>query len=145
MAAAVEYAHSHGVIVIAAAGNEGNKARFYPASYAGVVSVAATTSSDTLYSWSTRGAWVRLAAPGCSWTTKRGGGWGSFCGTSASAPAVAGVAGLARALKPDATQADVENALIDTAVFFSSAIGGGRVDAYSAVRRFAPKPGGGHH
>jgi thermitase len=145
LAAGVAYAHSHGVVVVAAAGNEGNKARFYPASYPGVLSVAATNSSDHLYSWSTRGSWVRLAAPGCTWTTKRGGGWGSFCGTSASAPIVAGIAGLALALKPDATQSDLEQTIIDTAVFVTSAIGGGRVDAYAVLHKLSPKPGGGNH
>lgn len=136
LAAAVQYAQNHGVILVASAGNTGNKVRFYPASYPGVLSVAATRSSDHLYSWSTRGSWVRLAAPGCTWTTKRGGGWGSFCGTSASAPIVAGIAGLALSLQPGATRAKVIQALKETAVQFSSAIGGGRVDAYAVVRRF---------
>jgi thermitase len=145
VAAAVKYAHDHGVVVVAAAGNEGNKARFYPASYPGVLSVAATNSNDNLYSWSTRGSWVRLAAPGCTWTTKRGGGWGSFCGTSASAPIVAGIAGLEIALKPDLSQSELEQTIIDTAVFVTSAIGGGRVDAYAALRKLSPKPGGGNH
>jgi hypothetical protein len=144
MAAAVDYAHSHGVVVIAAAGNEGNTAKFYPAAYAGVLSVAATTSTDSLYSWSTRGTWVKLSAPGCSWTTFRNGTYGSFCGTSASAPLVAGIAGLVLAYKPDATQTQVEDALRTTAVNINVNVGGGRVDAYAAVHLFEPKKGGGH-
>jgi len=143
MASAVDYAHSYGVVVVAAAGNQGNTAKFYPASYSGVLSVAATDQNDHLYSWSTRGSWVKLAAPGCAWTTKRGTGYGSFCGTSASAPIVAGIAGLILAYKPDATQAQVEDAIRSTAVSISVNIGGGRVDTYNAVHKFEPKPG--HH
>ena len=138
--AAVDYAHSHGVVLIAAAGNEGNQAKFYPAAYSGVISVAATTQTDTLYSWSTRGSWVKLAAPGCTYTTFKKATWGSFCGTSASAPIVAGIAGLILAYKPDATQAQIEDAILSTTVAISVNIGGGRVDAYNAVHKFEPKP-----
>jgi subtilase family protein len=141
--AAVDYAHSHGVVLIAAAGNEGNQAKFYPAAYAGVISVAATTETDTLYSWSTRGSWVRLAAPGCTYTTFKNATWGSFCGTSAAAPVVAGIAGLILAYKPDVTQGQIEDAILTTTVSISVNIGGGRVDAYNAVHRFEPKPGKG--
>jgi thermitase len=141
--AAVDYAHSHGVVLIASAGNEGNTAKFYPAAYAGVISVAATTQTDTLYSWSTRGSWVKLAAPGCTYTSFKNTTWGSFCGTSASAPIVAGIAGLILAYKPDATQAQIEDAILSTTVSLSVNIGGGRVDAYNAVHLFVPKPGKG--
>jgi len=137
---AVQYARNHGVVVIASAGNNGNTTRFYPAAYSGVISVAATDKRDRLYDWSTRGAWVRLAAPGCVWTTTRSGGWGSFCGTSASAPLVAGIAGLALAAKPGATRDQVERAILTTAVHFTSKIGGGRVNALGVVSALAPPP-----
>jgi len=137
---AVQYARSHGVIVIASAGNNGNTTRMYPAAYSGVISVAATDKQDKLYYWSTRGSWVRLAAPGCVWTTKRSGGWGSFCGTSASAPLVAGIAGLALAAKPGATRDQIERAILSTAVHFTARIGGGRIDALRVVSALAPPP-----
>jgi subtilisin family serine protease len=136
--AAVDYAHSHGVVLIAAAGNEGNQAKFYPAAYAGVLSVAAVNQNDVLYSWSTRGLWVKLSAPGCTYTTFKGSNWGSFCGTSASAPIVSGIAGLILAYKPDATQAQIEDAIVSTAVVINVNVGGGRVDAYAAVHKFEP-------
>jgi subtilisin family serine protease len=133
MASAVAYANNHGVVVVAAAGNKGTRAKFYPAAYPGVLSVAATTSYDNLFSWSTRGDWVRVAAPGCAVTTKKSGGWGSFCGTSAAAPIVAGIAGLGLTLKPGASRSQVINAITQSAAFVTSAIGGGRVDAYSTL------------
>jgi len=141
--AAVDYAHSHGVVLIAAAGNEGNQAKFYPAAYAGVISVAAVDQNDVLYSWSTRGSWVKLAAPGCTYTSFKNATWGSFCGTSAAAPIVSGIAGLILAYKPDATQAQVEDAILSTTVAISVNVGGGRVDAYNAVHKFEPKLGKG--
>jgi hypothetical protein len=136
--AAVNYAHSHGVVLVAAAGNEGNKAKFYPAAYPGVLSVAAVDQNDALYSWSTRGLWVRLAAPGCTYTTFKGTNWGSFCGTSAAAPIVSGIAGLILAYKRDATQAQIEDAILSTTVAINVSVGGGRVDAYAAVHKFEP-------
>lgn len=49
LSAAVQYARGVGAVVVAAAGNNGSTTRLYPAAYSGVVSVAATTSSDTRY------------------------------------------------------------------------------------------------
>jgi subtilisin family serine protease len=137
VANAVAYARNQGVVVVAAAGNEGNTQRFYPAAYPGVLSVAATNSNDNLYSWSTRGWWVKLAAPGCTWTSQRGSKWGSFCGTSAAAPVVAGTAGLVLAAT-GASRSTVEKRILNTAVRVTSAIGGGRVDAAAAVGWTAP-------
>ena len=133
LAAAVAYAVNRGVVVVAAAGNDGRTARFYPASYPGVLGVAATNSSDSLYSWSNRGSWVKLAAPGCTWTTSRGGGYTSFCGTSAAAPIVAGIAGLMLSVAPGASATQVRSALRSSAVHVTSKIGGGRVDALAAI------------
>ena len=53
-----------GVLSIAAAGNSGNTAYSYPASYDAVVSVAAIDSSKNLASFSQRNDQVELAAPG---------------------------------------------------------------------------------
>ena len=133
LADAVSYAESHGVVVVAAAGNEGNTAKFYPAAYPGILSVAATTSNDSLYSFSTRGSWVRLAAPGCTWTSQRDSTWGSFCGTSAAAPVVAGIAGLYIAAHPGAMRSEVQYAITSTAAPIAVNIGGGRVDAAATL------------
>ena len=108
---AVAYASSRGVILVAAAGNEGTSDPIYPAADAGVVSVAATMPDDALYEWSNRGAWVRLAAPGCNVAPGLGSEFVSFCGTSSAAPIVAGLAGMAIAQEPGAGQARIEAAL----------------------------------
>jgi serine protease len=58
--------YSAGVLSIAAAGNDGNTAMSYPASYDSVVSVAAVDSNKVLASFSQRNTQVELAAPGVS-------------------------------------------------------------------------------
>ena len=113
---AIAYAISKGVVVVAAAGNSSSTSKFYPAAYPGVISVAGTTSADKIYSFSNRGSWVRLAAPGCTHTSSIGSTWRSFCGTSAATPVVAGAAGLVLSRVPTATRKQVTNALLNTAV-----------------------------
>ena len=61
---AVADARDAGVIVIAAAGNSGSNRLEYPASYEGVVSVAATNQTNTLTGYSNFGSMVDVAAPG---------------------------------------------------------------------------------
>jgi subtilisin family serine protease len=115
MADGIKYARAKGAVVVASAGNEGNTAIFYPAAYPGVISVAAYDANDAPYSWSTRGSWVDLAAPGCLWTTARGDSYVNFCGTSAAAPLVAGLVGALRSAVPSATVTAIEAALLETA------------------------------
>ncbi|MEO8571864.1 MAG: S8 family serine peptidase, partial [Chloroflexota bacterium] len=59
LASAVTYAQDRGIVVVAAAGNDGSTTRFYPAAYPGVVAVGASTTSGTMISFSNRGTdWV---------------------------------------------------------------------------------------
>jgi subtilisin family serine protease len=109
--AAVRYASSNGVVLIASAGNSGVDRPFYPAGYPEVIGVAATTESDTRYGWSNYGDWVRVTAPGCNTAPRLGGGYVEFCGTSSAAPIVAGIAALALALNPNASRSDIERAI----------------------------------
>jgi len=110
---AVAYAVTKGVVLIAAAGNNGTTTLFYPAAEPGVVSVAATNSADVLYDWSNRGSWVNVAAPGCNVAPAIGGSYENFCGTSSATPVVAGLAGLALELHPQASIAEVDSALMN--------------------------------
>jgi serine protease len=61
---ALRYAHRRGVLVVAAAGNEGHDAVAYPARAPYVVSVGATTEHGCLASYSNDGAGLTLVAPG---------------------------------------------------------------------------------
>ena len=136
VAGATQYAQAHGVLVVAAAGNESALTLDYPAALPNVLSVGASDPNDQLYSFSSSTA--RVAAPGENSTTGRGGGYVSFLGTSSAAPVVSGIAGLALSLVPTATPAQVEQALESTAVPMQGVVAG-RVDAYAALRALAPE------
>jgi serine protease len=61
---ALRYAHRRGVLVVAAAGNEGHAAIAYPARAPYVISVGATTEHGCLAAYSNDGAGLTLVAPG---------------------------------------------------------------------------------
>ncbi|HVR35443.1 MAG TPA: S8 family serine peptidase, partial [Methylomirabilota bacterium] len=102
---AINACRSAGIVFVAAAGNDSNDndaTPRYPASYDldNIVSVAATTRTDGLASYSNFGAGsVDLGAPGSSMTTTYHSGDSSYVlnsGTSFSAPVVAGAFALMR-------------------------------------------------
>jgi thermitase len=129
---AVAYAASHDVLVVAAAGNSGDATLHYPAAYPSVLAVAGTDPSNALYSWSTRGDWVNIAAPGCATVVDANVGIADGCGSSFSPAAVSGIAGLLFSLDDTLTAARVASVLRSTAHAVAG-IGGGTVDAMAAA------------
>ena len=102
----IAYAVERGTAVVAAAGNHGTTAPFYPAAYEGVLSVGVTDPEDNVIGMSGRGAFVDVMAPGQrTLTTSNNGGYGGFCCTSGSAPIVSGIVGLVRSKHPELTPA----------------------------------------
>ncbi len=61
---AIAYAHAHGVVVVAAAGNDGAEQIAYPAADPDVISVGATTEDGCLAAYSDDGPQLDLVAPG---------------------------------------------------------------------------------
>ena len=58
-----------GIILVAAAGNEGNAIRFFPADHVGMIAVGNISSTDIRDPGSNfDSSWVNIAAPGC-WST----------------------------------------------------------------------------
>ena len=139
IANAIKFARNHGVVVVAAAGNEGSRRRFYPAAYPGVISVAATNGADRLYKWSNHGSWVKLAAPGCAFTGKPGSRWSWWCGTSFATPVVAGTAALIKSLRPKLSRVAIERMLLNSTVPVRG-VAEGRIDALRAVHKASSVP-----
>ena len=99
---------TRGTLIIAAAGNDGDATLNYPAAYPEVVSVAATDRNDARASFSNANADVEIAAAGVDvLSTKRGGGYVAFSGTSMATPHVAGVAAIIAARNPSFSGAQI--------------------------------------
>ncbi|WBQ06749.1 S8 family serine peptidase [Kribbella sp. CA-293567] len=115
----VQRAVAAGVVVIAAAGNDGSDVWQYPAAYPEVIAVGATSANGTLTDFSSFGSWVDIAAPGVNilstyprYPQDPEDVPYAFCtGTSCSAPIVAGVAALVKNKWPAFTPAQVEQRL----------------------------------
>ncbi len=134
--AAVDYAWSMGVVVIAAAGNDGGAAPTYPAGLSKVVGVGATDQSDAVASFSNQSDAVFLAAPGVDIDASDASGVSASSGTSASAAIVAGAAALLRANDPSASNPVIVGRLARTADPVTGGAGGnGRVNLARRDRR----------
>ncbi|MFJ5271931.1 type VII secretion-associated serine protease mycosin [Streptomyces sp. NPDC088358] len=116
---AVDEALNANVVVVASAGNDGlggNVKRTYPASYPGVLAVAASDRNNERASFSQSGDFVGVAAPGVDMiSTVPKGGHCSDNGTSFSAPYVAGVAALIKAKHPEWTPREIVAQIEQTA------------------------------
>jgi subtilisin family serine protease len=137
VAAAAHYAWSHGVLLVAAAGNDSSSILEYPAALPNVLSVGASDESDHLYGFSNAGA--ALAAPGENTTIDERGGYELFFGTSSAAPVVSGIAGLALTAAPRAGPSQLTTALEQTAAPMGG-VAFGRVDASAALRALGGVP-----
>ncbi|MBX3635535.1 MAG: S8 family serine peptidase [Rubrivivax sp.] len=107
-------------VVIAAAGNSGSATeKQYPAAEqsAGSLAVAASRSDARLATFSNRGDWIDVVAPGEGITSAvPGGGYGTWSGTSMASPLVAGAAALLFEDNPDWKPEDVTKRLRETSV-----------------------------
>lgn len=88
---AVNYAVENGVIIVAAVGNTGTEALYYPAAFDGVVGVASVDSEGERSAFSQMNESVMITAPGeYVYSTDVSGGYSTKKGTSFSAPLVSG-------------------------------------------------------
>ncbi len=93
--AAIDYAWNKGVIIIAAAGNDGSNLPVYPAFYETSIAVSALRQDDSLAPISNYGDWVDVAAPGFDiYSTLPGDNYGYKSGTSFAAAYTSGLAAL---------------------------------------------------
>ncbi|MCO6449246.1 MAG: S8 family serine peptidase, partial [Caldilineales bacterium] len=140
---AVAYAVAHNVLVVASAGNDGTSTPQYPASYSNVLSVGATTISDTRWPLSNTGPNVDVMAPGSSvfstyWQATTGSDYIFMSGTSMAAPHVSGLAALIVSLDNGLTITETRGLIESTAMDkgdpgFDPLFGHGLIQAGAAV------------
>jgi subtilisin family serine protease len=164
---AVESAISHGVVVVAAAGNgalssgldpqdgEGDSP-MYPADYPGVIAVGATAQDGYRAAYSNTGSYVGMVAPGGGFNTSSdcitvlsNQPTGTACegGTSFAAPQVAAAAALVLSVNPSLTVSQVTELLESTATATGPGdnnieYGHGLLDAAAAVADTPPTTSG---
>ncbi len=137
VAAAAQYFMSKGGVVTMAAGNYSTVHITPDNPY--VLTVSATSSNDTLASFSDSGSDVDVCAPGVGiYTTNRGGTYGSWSGTSFAAPVTAGVAALVLSANPGLTGEQAQDIIKQSAddlgaIGPDSLYASGRVNAGKAV------------
>jgi len=110
-----------GAVIVAAAGNSADDDREYPAGFGlkGLIAVGALTQKDKPASFSNRGSWVQVAAPGDLIISTVPGGFAIWSGTSMAAPLVAGEAALVRAARPSLGTRNVAERIIESSVKLS--------------------------
>lgn len=145
MTAAVQYALSNDVVVVAASGNAGpNCSVEFPASISGIIAVGATRDTDTLASFSCTGSNLDLVAPGVdvlaltSNSDRSQTRYVNSSGTSFSSPMVAAVAGLVRSIAPTLNYTQITQYLNNFAddlgsPGFDTSYGFGRLDANATL------------
>ncbi|HEY1545482.1 MAG TPA: S8 family serine peptidase [Xanthobacteraceae bacterium] len=138
-------ARQKGMVLVAAAGNDGPRAApDYPAAYPEVIAVTATDIDDRLLSVANHGAYVSVAAPGVEiFVAAPQGGYGFTTGTSVATAHVSGLAALLLERDPRLTPAAVQAILMKTARDLGpkgrdDEYGAGLVDAYAALLALAP-------
>jgi len=141
---ALAYAQSKGMVIVAAAGNEPTGTAIYPAGYAGVLAVSATTEGGTLWDQSNYGEFVSFSAPGtATFPVGYQGPAGSYAGTSIASAYVSRALALYFARHPNASTAEAVAALKAAATDAGAAgrdtqYGFGAIDA-AAISRLLGK------
>lgn len=156
LANSIQRANDQGLLFVAAAGNGGNDGigdnndviANYPSNYSNnnVIAVGSITSSGALSSFSNYGLVnVDIAAPGSSiLSTLPGNKYGSLSGTSMATPHVAGALALLAAAAPQATGAQLKEALLNSTAATQSladkTVSGGRLDISAALAKLQNSP-----
>jgi hypothetical protein len=138
--AAVTYALSKGVVLVAPGGDNGagTDDPNFPAGYHGVISVGAFNSGFIKAAFSSHQSYVALTAAGSGMTAATPTGYTTVSSTSAASAIVTGMAALIKSEYPELTPAQVTQALTTSTVFrpangMSDGSGHGTADAARAL------------
>lgn len=139
--AVINDAYASGVLIIAAAGNDGQPSAYYPASYNHVISIASTTSLDEKSYFSNYHTSVDLSAPGSGiYSTVPFNKYNYLSGTSMAAPIVSSVFAYIWSVKRELTPLQLENLIKNTSdnietlnPNYIGRLGSGRVNMLKAV------------
>jgi subtilisin family serine protease len=138
--AALAEARAHNVVVVAAAGNGGSREPVYPAASSGVLGVVALDHRAVPYVWSSRGTWATYGAPGCTIVASTSNQPTSFCGTSAAAAVVSGLAGLLWSATHNSSAAVKKLLAATAATIPGDVVEVGEVDAAPIARLLGTTP-----
>ncbi len=136
---AVAYASAAGAVLVASAGNSGDRiTENFPAAFDQVIAVGATTATDAVAGFSNRGPRLDLVAPGVDILSTQRGGYSVLSGTSQSAALVSGVLAHLRYRHPELEAEELRSVLRLAALDlgrpgWDPAFGAGRLDAASAL------------
>ena len=148
LAQAIQQASTRGILVMAAAGNDGVSTPSYPASlpYNNVISVAASGPQNGLADFSNYGAkTVDLAAPGVDILSTipsdyvgAESPYGYLSGTSMATPFVSGVAGLIKSVNSSLSGSQIRSILLSTVTPLASldkkTVTGGLLNAEASLQ-----------
>lgn len=166
LADAFNYALSNNVVVVASAGNERTDQHWhYPSAFPGVIGVGATKVSnqngeESTVSWSNRGDYVSVGAPGVNILSTipvanapyegidNGKPYAYWSGTSMACPYVSALAALILEKYPSATPYQVRKIIESTAIDidapgYDTASGFGRISPVDALNAQLPTDEGG--
>jgi hypothetical protein len=137
---ALQKAHDHGVVLIAAAGNQGpSSPPLYPAADPNVIAVTATDAKDQLLAQANQGPYVAVAAPGVDILEPApNGGYQVTTGTSVASAHVSGVVALLLDHDPTLDAAAIRDILTSSAKHHTpngrdDQFGFGLIDPYRAL------------
>jgi subtilisin family serine protease len=152
--AAADYATARGVLIVAAAGNDGSSVPDYLQGRSDVLSVAATDSLDRRPSWSNYGTWVDVSAPGVNIISTyhnhndpANDYVALISGTSQACPHATGLAGLLKSFNNSLNRQEIFDIIVQTTDTidhlnpgYEGLLGSGRINAYEALRIADPFP-----